>query len=174
MSLTVDKCLQAWTNSLSQMNAKADIVFFGDSLTYYGDFANVFPEKVVCNLGLRGDTIHGMIDRIKQIQIVDPYKVFLMAGMNDVAFFSHGDFKKQYELLLKNLFRVLPNIEIVVQSLLPINETYFSISCSNYQIRSCNDVFRVSLRRTAESRPYIPCCLVPSGTCGLLTLRVYP
>ena len=62
MGLTVEKCLQAWTNSLRQMNVKADIVFFGDSLTYYGDFASIFPAKVVCNLGLRGDTIQGMID----------------------------------------------------------------------------------------------------------------
>jgi len=46
MSVTVEKCLQAWTNSLRQMNAKADIVFFGDSLTYYGNFASVFPNKV--------------------------------------------------------------------------------------------------------------------------------
>ena len=57
MSLTVEKCLQAWTNSLKQMNAKADIAFFGDSLTYYGDFALVILDKVVCNLGLRGNTI---------------------------------------------------------------------------------------------------------------------
>jgi len=34
MSEAVEKCLQAWTNSLKQMNTKADIVFFGDSLIY--------------------------------------------------------------------------------------------------------------------------------------------
>ena len=28
MSLTIEKCLQAWTNTLRQLNAKADIVFF--------------------------------------------------------------------------------------------------------------------------------------------------
>lgn len=39
MALTIEKCLQAWTNSLRQMNANSDIAFFGDSLTYYGDFA---------------------------------------------------------------------------------------------------------------------------------------
>ena len=64
MGLTVEKCLQAWTNSLKQMNAKADIVFFGDSLIYYGDFTSVFPDKVVCNLGLRGDSLQGMIDKV--------------------------------------------------------------------------------------------------------------
>ena len=57
MSVTIEKCLQAWTNSFRQLSAKADIVFFGDSLIYHGDFASVFPDKVVCNLGLRGDTL---------------------------------------------------------------------------------------------------------------------
>lgn len=48
MSLTVEKCLQAWTNSLKQMNARADIFSLGDSLTYYGDFSSIFPGKVIC------------------------------------------------------------------------------------------------------------------------------
>ena len=77
MSLTVEKCLQAWTNSLKQMNSKADIVFFGDSLTYYGDFSSVYPDKVVCNLGLRGDTIRGMISRIEQVRVLLQRKYFL-------------------------------------------------------------------------------------------------
>ncbi len=85
MSLSVERCLQAWTNSLKQMNVKVDIVFFGDSLTYYGDFASVFHDKVVCNLGLRGDTIQGMIDRAEQVKILKPKVTFIIAGINDVG-----------------------------------------------------------------------------------------
>ena len=85
MSLSVEKCLQAWTNSLRQMNAKADIVFFGDSLTYYCVFSSVFPDKVVCNLGLRSDTIQGMIDRVEQVKMFEPNIVYMMGGINDVA-----------------------------------------------------------------------------------------
>lgn len=43
--------------SLKQLKIKADVVFLGDSMTYYGDFALVILDKVVCNLGLRGNTI---------------------------------------------------------------------------------------------------------------------
>lgn len=94
MGLTFEKCLQAWTNSLRYMNAKADIVFFGDSLTYYGDFSSVFSDKVVCNLGLRGDTIQGMIDRVEQVALLEPKVVFLMGGINDVGLLSSNDFEK--------------------------------------------------------------------------------
>lgn len=139
MSVTVEKCLQAWTNSLKQMNAKADIVFFGDSLTYYGDFASVFPDKVVCNLGLRGDTIQGMIDRVEQVKMLEPKQVFLMAGINDVANCSVEDFGKQYESLVLKLKELLPDASIVIQSMLPVNNRDFSISCNNEQIVKCNE-----------------------------------
>lgn len=138
MSLTVEKCLQAWTNSLRQMKAKADVVFFGDSLTYYGDFASVFPDKVVCNLGLRGDTIHGMIDRVDQVRMLQPMQVFLMAGINDVAHISADEFEVLYTRLLDAISQVLPKATIVVQNMLPVNNQDFNISCDNAQIEACN------------------------------------
>lgn len=139
MSVTVDKCLQAWTNSLRQMNAKADIVFFGDSLTYYGDFASVFPDKVVCNLGLRGDTIQGMINRVEQVKMLEPKQVFLMAGINDVGFVSERKFEEVYKHLLDQISERCPYIELVVQSLLPVNSIYFGqLSCTNEQIVQAN------------------------------------
>lgn len=137
MSLTVEKCLQAWTNSLRQMNAKADIVFFGDSLTYYGDFSSVFPDKVVCNLGLRGDTIQGMIGRIEQVSMLEPKKVYLMAGINDVN--KPSDiFKSLFALLVDTITHQLPGTSIVIQTMLPVNTENFCISCNNEQIRICN------------------------------------
>lgn len=139
MSLTVEKCLQAWTNSLRQMNAKADIVFFGDSLTYYGDFSSVFPGKVVCNLGLRGDTIQGMIERIDQVQLLETKSVFLMAGINDLAPVSVDEFEKMYNLLIDAVDRKLPNTSIFVQTILPVNTQDFRIGCDNTQICECNN-----------------------------------
>lgn len=147
MSLTVEKCLQAWTNSLRQMNAKADIVFFGDSLTYYGDFASAFPDKVVCNLGLRGDTIQGMIDRVEQVMILQPKQVFLMAGINDVAACTQIRFEERYYFLIKKLFESAHDSELIIQSILPVNEIDYCISCTNGQIIKRNKI----IKRIAES-----------------------
>lgn len=138
MSLSVEKCLQAWTNSLRQMDAKADIVFFGDSLTYYGDFASVFPNKVVCNLGLRGDTIEGMIDRVDQVRLLQPKQVFLMAGINDVAHVTPDELEALYNHLLDALSQALPEAAIIVQNMLPVNNKDFCIGCDNAQIGVCN------------------------------------
>lgn len=148
MSVTVEKCLQAWTNSLKQMNAKADIVFFGDSLTYYGDFASVFPNKVVCNLGLRGDTIQGLMDRVEQVKMLQPKQVFLMAGINDVNHVMVDEFEALYDRLLDSISRVLPEATIIVQTMLPVNNQDFSISCDNAKIDDCNS----RIKRIAEER----------------------
>ena len=142
MSLTVEKCLQAWTNSLKQLNVKADMVFFGDSLTYYGDFSKFFPDKVVFNLGLRGDTILGMIDRVEQIKTLEPKTVFLMAGINDVATCDIDEFKKRYVNLVKTLYDKLLGGRIVIQNMLPVNDKDFEISCDNQKIIACNDAIR--------------------------------
>lgn len=139
MSLTVEKCLQAWVNSLRQMNSKADIVFFGDSLIYHGDFASVFPDKVVCNLGLRGDTLQGMKNRVEQVKLLNPQKVYLMAGINDVASKSVNEFGVQFETLLRLLRDQSPTVELIVFNLLPVNDMDFTISCNNEQIARCNE-----------------------------------
>lgn len=139
MGVTVEKCLQAWTNSLRQMNAKADIVFFGDSLTYYGDFASLFPNKEVFNLGLRGDTIQGMIDRVEQVKLLEPKQVFLMAGINDVGHVTADEFEVLYNRLLDVLSQNIPDANLAVQSILPVNNKNFRISCDNTHINACNN-----------------------------------
>ena len=142
MSLTVEKCLQAWSNSLRQLNVKADIVFFGDSLTYYGDFASVFPDNTVCNLGLRGDTIEGMISRVEQIKILGPDKIYLMAGINDVATSELSRFKDLFEKLIASIRRIAPNSNLFIQSILPVNDIDFTISSHNSHIVVCNSIIK--------------------------------
>lgn len=148
MSLTVEKCLQAWTNSLKQMKVIADIVFFGDSHIYYGNFSPLFPRKVVCNLGLRGDTVQGMIERVEQVASLEPKMVFLMAGINDVASCSIDLFENRYELLINHLLKQVPGVKIIIQSILPVNDIQFDISCNNNQIVYYNKV----IERLARER----------------------
>lgn len=140
MGLTVEKCLQAWTNTLKQMNAKADIVFYGDSLIYYGDFASLFPNKVVCNLGLRGDTIQGLINRVEQVIILKPQVLFLMAGINDIASLTTEGFREVYTRLINEIKLIIPETKILIISVLPVNNSRFIISCTNEQVIECNKV----------------------------------
>lgn len=148
MSVSIYKCLQAWTNSLRQLRIKADIVFFGDSLTYYGDFSNLFSGKTICNLGLRGDSICGMIGRVEQVKTLHPKQVYLMAGINDVGSLALSEFMEEYSLLVQSVLSELPDTRLVLQSILPVNSLEFGISCDNKKIIQCNRI----IKEIAEAR----------------------
>lgn len=151
MGLTVEKCIEGWSNSLKQLRVKADIVFLGDSLTFYGDFASIFPDKKVCNLGLRGDTIQGMADRVVQVKSLDPKKVFLMAGINDVETYDQDEFEAKYDGLIQQLTSQVPEATLVIQSILPVNSVDYCIRCQNEQIISFNKIIeRLSFKKTID------------------------
>lgn len=140
--LTTNKCIEAWTNCIEQLNVKADIVFLGDSLTYYGRFAEIFPDYKVVNLGLRGDSLKGVIDRLGQIKALHPSFLFLMIGLNDIGVSSLDSFYRQYLDLVEKIKSFLPNIVIFLQSILPVNSAEFNISCDNQQVANYNSVIR--------------------------------
>lgn len=143
MNLNTEKCIEGWTNSLCQLRIKADIAFFGDSLTFWGDYASVFPDKVVCNLGLRGDTLEGMVKRVEQVACVNPECVFIMGGINDVSVISPDEFGNLYSTLVDKVFELHSKPRVFLQSILPVNEHCFgAISCNNSQIRVANRIIK--------------------------------
>jgi lysophospholipase L1-like esterase len=91
----------------------------------------VFPDKVVCDLGLRGDTLQGMKNRAEQVKLLKPKKVYLTAGINDVASKSVDEFGAQFETLLRRLRDQSPTAELIVFNLLSVNDKVFTISCNN-------------------------------------------
>lgn len=144
--LTANKCLEGWTNCLEQLNVKADIVFLGDSLTYYGRFSDIFPDYRIANLGLRGDDLKGVIGRLEQIKALQPSMLFLMIGLNDIGVTSLEVFYEDYASLTDQLLGILPAGRLVLQSIIPVNSTEFNISLHYYQVSDYNSV----IKRIAE------------------------
>jgi lysophospholipase L1-like esterase len=63
--------------------ADGDIVFFGDSITAQGSWAEWFPAQPVKVRGIGGDTVGGLLRRTHQV-LGRPSKLFLMIGTNDI------------------------------------------------------------------------------------------
>lgn len=114
--------LFSWKSSLQKLNLRADVCFFGDSITRGGDFQNCFPSKTVCNFGISGDTLAGMLKRVDMISLVSPQYIFVMAGINDLL---SGRAEKTcvegYCRLLDTIRSQNPKATLYVQSVLPIN-----------------------------------------------------
>ncbi|MCK8084644.1 SGNH/GDSL hydrolase family protein [Vibrio sp. 1CM8B] len=63
----------------------ADLVMFGDSITEWAPWADIFRDISMVNRGLAGDNTTGMLRRIDTTLNVKPKLVCFMAGINDLA-----------------------------------------------------------------------------------------
>lgn len=118
-------CVKAWSNTLDKLNYDSDIVFFGNSLTYYSNFSAYFPETKVVNLGYPGQGLKGMLLRHKQISSVKPEKIFVMAGINDLRLdkMNFPEFKYYYSQLIDSIVVNNPHSKIYIENVLPVNHS---------------------------------------------------
>lgn len=99
-----------------------NIVFIGDSLTEYFDWQKRFPEHHVINLGIAGESVEGLLDRMDRIILgtQDPDMIFVMTGINNVAMEDY-DILDACKQIINKLFSAFEKSKIVVQSILPVN-----------------------------------------------------
>lgn len=97
------------------------IVFIGDSLTEAFDWQHHLPAYDVDNLGLSGEPVEGLLNRMLEgyVSKSKPDILFVMTGINNLWRGDH-DILERYESLLSALSRTLPETRIIVQSILPV------------------------------------------------------
>lgn len=132
------------------------VVFFGDSMTDRGDWNKLFPDVPLINLGIGGDTTAGLLNRIDQVIDMQPPKIFLMIGTNDLCFYRDvPETLKNYDKILSILHRELPDTDIYIESVLPYNDTIFPAAGlrSNENILTLNE----GIKKLAEkyNDPYL-------------------
>ncbi len=129
------------TESFRQLpNSHQDIVFVGDSLTDYGEWAETLNNSKIRNRGISGDTTEGVLYRINEIIENNPRKIFIMIGTNDLR---HTN--KSRDLIVNNYRKILevfqtrtPNTKVYVLSLLPVNNVIYNNKWDNQEIIDTN------------------------------------
>jgi lysophospholipase L1-like esterase len=102
---------------------KYDIVFLGNSITERGEWAELFPGKMVANRGIGGDNTFGVIARLDNVIKLNPDKLYILIGINDLGRGLPVDVvANNYKIIIRNLKDALPKTSIYVQSVLPLNE----------------------------------------------------
>ncbi|UPR36655.1 lysophospholipase [Vibrio cyclitrophicus] len=97
----------------------ADLVMFGDSITEWAPWADIFRDVSMVNRGLAGDTTTGMLRRIDTTLNVKPKLVCFMAGINDLAQGYSVDHIYQNYVEILTTWRA-QGITILVQSTLHV------------------------------------------------------
>lgn len=127
----------------SKLNS-ADIVFLGDSITHEGSWEEYFLECRAVNRGINGDTVQGVIDRLPDVLALNPKKLFLLIGVNDLN--NHLPIEKlktTYEDLFDKLSTDAPNTKIFLQSILPVKDKlHFGLGAKNKDIVAVNSFLK--------------------------------
>lgn len=105
-----------------------DVLMLGDSLTENGgEWSSHFNRHEIkfLNRGINGDTTSGILYRLDEVKRHQPKKIFLLAGINDLANNVLPDtIAKNTIAILQELHKTLPHTQIYLQTLLPVDEGY--------------------------------------------------
>ncbi|MCK7489345.1 MAG: hypothetical protein MZU79_03150 [Anaerotruncus sp.] len=99
------------------MEKRKRIVFLGDSLTEWFDWVAYFPQYEVLNLGVSGERVEELLDRLDRIhaRIDEPDILFIMTGINNIAMDDY-EITGYYRAVIERLTSWYPRTMIVIQS----------------------------------------------------------
>jgi len=67
------------------LDATADVVMVGDSITDYAEWSEMFPGVAIANRGIAGDTTEGILRRMETITATGAQTALIMVGVNDIS-----------------------------------------------------------------------------------------
>ncbi len=141
------------TELLDELSVQeTDIIFLGNSLTQFGEWTELIDKKlqVIKNRGIAGDGVEGVLKRIPTILNAHPKAIFFMVGVNDLFYHDPEFVLEHYKSILQTCKERAPETQIILQSLLPVNDQIKSISIKNKDIQTVNK----SIERLAKDYNY--------------------
>ena len=130
---------------------KERIVMLGDSMTEAGEWVELLPNNKVFNRGIAGDVCENLILRIKDVTKLQPNKIFLMIGINNLLFDVPSNIAREYEKLVNELTNRCPDATIYIQSVLPINNKVRNLIQENKEIVQLNKfIIKIAERHQIE------------------------
>jgi len=97
----------------------APVTFVGDSLTAQGDWQAAFPDRLVFNEGISGDTSFQLMARLPQIRRTDAGTYLVMVGINDIVWgYDPGRIAGRIQWLRTGL-QIGTGARVIIQSTIP-------------------------------------------------------
>lgn len=98
------------------------------------DWHVLFPEYSVIQMGIGGDTVEGLLNRLDEMISHKPKFIFIEIGVNDLLNYHKLDYDN-YEKIINRCYEALPETKIFVQSLYPVTKK-FSLGSDFYVDKS--------------------------------------
>ncbi len=137
-------------------NTKDEIIFLGNSITDYCEWAELFQNPNVKNRGISGDVTDGVLLRLDEVTESQPKKIFIMIGINDL---SRGKTEEyifnNYKKIINRIKKESPKTKIYIQSILPVNEArgkYKNHTNKTQNVISLNKQLKELAQNTANAQ----------------------
>ena len=114
------------------------IVMLGNSITAGGEWPELLDNPNIINRGIPGDHCDGMRERLDEVLRHRPSKLFLMAGINDLAFLPPNKVWPKYERLVQEILEKSPGTKLYLQSVLPVNNLVSPTPVDNEDVQVLN------------------------------------
>lgn len=106
-------------------DTKDEIIFLGNSIIDGWEWGELFKNKDIKNQGISGDITDGLLFRLDEVTRSNPYKIFIMIGVNDLSRNKNPEYiLTNYSKILQTIVENTPDTQIYVQSILPVNEQF--------------------------------------------------
>lgn len=111
----------------------SDAAFVGDSLTQGLQLYDILDTHVVANKGINLGTVYeadkirvaeGYTSVFAELERIQPKKIYLLLGANDIGWRDEAAFKVLYEDLVSALQEQHPDAVLYLQSMFPVTKTY--------------------------------------------------
>lgn len=134
----------AYLSMFELNNSNSEIVFAGDSLTCRCHFDELIDSNsTILNRGIGSDTTEGLYNRMDEILSHNPSKLFIMVGINDIAYdIPLEETLMCYENILKKTKRENPDTTVYVQSVLPcLSSLNNSVPLLNSELKKLSTIY---------------------------------
>ena len=110
-----------------------DAAFVGDSLTQGLQLYDILDTNVVANKGINLQTVYnedkirvaeGYTSVFKELERIQPKKIYILLGANDIGWRGENAFKELYQELVVKIQEQHPDAIIYLQSMFPVTKAY--------------------------------------------------
>lgn len=104
---------------------KKDFVFLGNSITAGTDWAKLLNLPNTKNRGISGDITFGVLERLDQVILGKPSKVFILIGINDISRnIPDSIILRNYKSIISRIKEGSKKTKIYFYTLLPVNSSF--------------------------------------------------
>ena len=102
-----------------------DVVFLGNSITFWADWPSLLNNGRAKNRGIPGDNTFGVRERLFEVTQSKPHKIFILIGINDVAAnIPDNVILRNCRGIIRQIKAESPSSIIYIQTLLPTNDDF--------------------------------------------------